>query len=598
VIPRALRFRHFSLRILTALLGLLFTALATTYIVVSRANATNARDHARADLERAARIVDDAIKLRIEVLSFSAKIMAGDDAIKQTRIESDSATLASLLVSYVSRTGAPLITFYDDAGALVASSDAESDNENTGPFRYLIGEATKNDLSQNSGFSYFKEQLNVLVVVPLYAPHPNVFGWFGLAYPIDRDFAEKIKAITRVELTFIASDPPVLAGTTTSNEILREGRVLATTLPPAAALATRDAAVAMARSKGRGDPMEIISLPDDRYVTLYKWQEMLGESPITIVLQRPLTPELESARETENALLLTSLLSLAAATILSLLIARSVSEPVRQLATHTEKIAAGDYATRLQLGRVDELGQLAEAMNQMSAGLDERDRVRDLLDKNVSPEVAAQLLRDGAILGGQERAVTVLFADLRGFTTLSEKLTPQDLLALLNRYLDRMSTAIEAEGGVIDKFIGDEIMALFGAPVAQPDAPDRALTAALAMERALTELNREFAVEGIAPLALGIGINTAQVIAGNIGSQRRLNYSVIGDGVNVASRLQSLTRTAEFRTNIITSSATLAAARAPQKFQTRPLGTVAVKGRAEPVEIFAVEASVSPGLPS
>jgi adenylate cyclase len=224
----------------------------------------------------------------------------------------------------------------------------------------------------------------------------------------------------------------------------------------------------------------------------------------------------------------------------------------------------------------------------MARGLAERDRVRDLLDKNVSPEVAAQLLRDGAALGGEEREVTILFADIRGFTMLSEKLPPQHLVKLLNRYFNRMSAAIEAQGGIIDKFIGDAIMALFGAPVSQSDAADRALAAGLAMERALAELNRELAAEGIAPIEIGIGVNSARVVAGNIGSQRRLNYSVIGDGVNVASRLQSLTRVPQYGATLITSAATLAAVRAPDKFSTRPLGPVIVKGRAEAVEIFAV----------
>src|SRR5207244_7592075 len=133
------------------------------------------------------------------------------------------------------------------------------------------------------------------------------------------------------------------------------------------------------------------------------------------------------------------------------------------------------------------------------------------------------------------------------------------------------------------------IMALFGAPVSQSDAADRALTAALAMERALADLNRELAAEGRAPLGIGVGINTARVVAGNIGSHRRLNYSVIGDGGNVAARLQALTRTPEFRTNVITSTATIAACRRspssvlrPLSF--RPLGHVQVKGRHEPVE--------------
>jgi adenylate cyclase len=589
VIPAAFRFRRFSLRVLTLLLGLLFVVLATTYVVVSRANERNALDHARAELDRAARIAQASIQQRIDFLALSAKVVAGDYAFKQAFSDGDGPTMSSALVSFSGRVGAPIITLFDPDGKLIANSEPGMSNENAGPFAYLISEATKQDVAQLSGFSYLKNSLHVLVVVPLYAPYPNIFGWFGLAFPVDRAFAGKIKSVTRVDLTYIATDAPVLADPTTTERIKREGLVLASTLSDASALRTRDAAVAMTQRTNKGDPLETIQLSDDRYVTLYKWQEMLAESPITIMLQRPLTPELEPARELESYIKVTAAAALAAAAVLALIIARGVSEPVRQLAAHTEKIAAGDYDTRITLPRADELGQLAGAMNQMSAGLAERDRVRDLLDKNVSPEVAAQLLRDGAALGGQEREVTILFADLRGFTTLSEKLPAPELLTLLNRYLDRMSNEIEAHGGIIDKFIGDGIMALFGAPVAQGDAADRALAAALAMERALAELNRELAAEGRPPLAIGVGVNTARVVAGNIGSHRRLNYSVVGDGVNIAARLESLTRTAAYCTNIIASAATLAALRAPKKISPRPLGPVQVKGRAEPVEIFAVE---------
>ena len=377
----------------------------------------------------------------------------------------------------------------------------------------------------------------------------------------------------------------------------------------------------MVASQLAGTRIDTLALPDGRYVTLFKSAVLLGDAPITVALQRALSGELAAARELEQRILLISFAALAIAAVIALWISRGISRPVLQLAEHTRHVAAGDYSRRLDLQRADELGQLAHAFNDMSAGLAERDLVRDLLDKNVSPEVAAQLMRDGAALGGEERDVTVLFADLRGFTTLSEQMAPRELLTLLNRYLDRMSVEIERQGGVIDKFIGDAIMALFGAPVAQGDAADRAVAAALGMERALAGLNAELAAEGrtAGELGIGVGINTARVVAGNIGSHRRLNYSVIGDGVNVAARLQALTRTAEYRTKIIISAATLAALRTqpaadsptpnraqPESnevalttaataaapgggsFTCRPLGTVPVKGRAEPVEIFAV----------
>ncbi|MBI4622106.1 MAG: adenylate/guanylate cyclase domain-containing protein [Verrucomicrobia bacterium] len=578
------RFRRFSVRLLVLLLGLLFAALATTYLLVSRANESNARAHAEANLELAAGIFDETVAQRIEFLAGSASVMTGDYAIRDLLRDEkpDGATLSSTLQSYTQRVGAPVIALLDPEGALLANSAADMENENLGPFRYLIRQATAAEMPKASGFSYLNQALHVLVVVPLYAPYPNVFAWFGLAFPIDEAFAKKIKATSRVEVTFVSTEGPDQPSAPNTPP----GRVLTTTLPEAAALLVARAAV---ENMQRPVRVKALDLPADHYVTLFKFQDMLGEDAITVVLQRPLSAELTAAKDLENYLVLISLAALAVATLVALWISRGVSQPVLQLADYTKHVAAGDYTRRIDLHREDELGQLAVAMNAMSAGLAERDLVRDLLDKNVSPEVAAQLMRDGgAALGGEEREVTILFADLRGFTTLSEKLGPRDLLTLLNRYLDRMSTEIERQGGVIDKFIGDAIMALFGAPVAQGDAAARALAAALAMERALASLNAELAAEGRPPLALGVGVNTAGVIAGNIGSHRRLNYSVIGDGVNIASRLQSLTRTPEYRTSIITSAATLAAVRG-RNFATRALGTVPVKGRAEPVEIFAVD---------
>ena len=166
-------------------------------------------------------------------------------------------------------------------------------------------------------------------------------------------------------------------------------------------------------------------------------------------------------------------------------------------------------------------------------------------------------------------------------------MSPREVLALLNRYFDRMSGIVEIYLGVVDKYMGDAIMALFGAPVAHPNHADSAMLAALEMKSSLARLNAELATEGRAKLAFGIGINTSRIIAGNIGSSRRLNYSVLGDGVNVAARLQDLTRMSQYRADILVSAATLKAARG--QYVLRPLGAAPVRGRDEPVEIFALE---------
>jgi adenylate cyclase len=574
---RVFRFRHLSVRLLAILLGLLFAVLAVTYELVLQTNLQTARDHSETSLEFGAKIYDEAKQQRIDYLISSALVMSEDSGIRTVLVKDpvDVKTLSSNLQSYTLRIKAPVIALFDTAGELVANSQVDMENENRQPFQYLIrlaGDAKP----ESHGFAYLNHALHVLVVVPLYAPYPNIFAWFGLAFPIDEAFARKIRDTTGLEVTFVSTDDPA------------QPRVLASTLSGSTAGLVARAVSANLQAKER---TKILDLPDDRYVSLFKTESnVLADDPITVVLQRPLSFELAAAHDAENYILLISLAALGVATLVALWIAHGVSQPVRQLAEYTRHVAAGDYTQRLALRREDELGQLATAFNDMSAGLAERDRVRDLLDKNVSPEVAAQLMRDGAALGGEEREVTVLFADLRGFTPLSETLPPREVLTLLNRYLDRMSAEIERHGGVIDKFIGDEIMALFGAPVGHGDDADRALAAALGMETALAQLNREFAAEGRPPLAIGIGINTAHVVAGNMGSHRRLNYSVIGDGVNVAARLQTLTRTPEYRASILVSAATLRAVRGT--YRTRSLGDVTVKGRTEPVTLFALDGAL------
>ncbi len=186
-------------------------------------------------------------------------------------------------------------------------------------------------------------------------------------------------------------------------------------------------------------------------------------------------------------------------------------------------------------------------------------------------------------LGGEEREVSVLFADIRGFTSISETLSPPELLQLLNAYLGRMSRVIEGEQGVIDKYIGDEVMAIFGAPLSFEDHAVRAVAAGVGMLRELSRFNAE--ESHASPLRIGIGIATGPVIAGNAGSPERLNYTVLGDTVNVASRLQGLTK--EYGVPLILSGATYE--RVATAFPCRLLGKVAVRGRQQETALYTVE---------
>jgi adenylate cyclase len=203
----------------------------------------------------------------------------------------------------------------------------------------------------------------------------------------------------------------------------------------------------------------------------------------------------------------------------------------------------------------------------------------------VSPEIVEQIAKDPdkLQLGGEKKELTVMFSDLRNFTTYSEKLDPQQIVAVLNNYLSVMSNIIFVHKGTIDKFIGDAIMAIFGAPIAQKDHADRACRVALDMFRELKNVNEDNAQQGYPPLSMGVGINTGDMTVGNIGSEKRFDYTVIGDAVNLGSRLEGLTK--YFNVEIIVSETTKKACITNQ-FIFRELGSVLVKGKNDSIKAF------------
>jgi adenylate cyclase len=215
-------------------------------------------------------------------------------------------------------------------------------------------------------------------------------------------------------------------------------------------------------------------------------------------------------------------------------------------------------------------------------GLQEREKIRSTMNKVVSKQIAEELLKGEIKMGGEIRFATVLFSDIRGFTGLSESMDPQELITLLNEYLTLMSRVVEKHNGVIDKYIGDAIMALFGAPLTHADDVDNCLQTALDMLWALEDFNYRRAWEGKLPVRIGVGINTGPVVAGNMGSEDRLNYTVLGDSVNLASRLEGLTRT--YNVNCIVSEFTQRESKKNLIF--RELDLVRVKGRSSSVRIY------------
>ncbi|MDP6931880.1 MAG: adenylate/guanylate cyclase domain-containing protein, partial [Myxococcota bacterium] len=239
-----------------------------------------------------------------------------------------------------------------------------------------------------------------------------------------------------------------------------------------------------------------------------------------------------------RATLMLCLLGLLVANLLGLVTVRWISQPLLDLGEKAHRIRGGDLDVQFPVQSSDELGALNQAMAEMVEGIREREIIQEAFGRYVDPDVAAEILREpGAMeLGGAERTVTVLMSDLRGFTSLSGRLGPREMVVALNRYLDRMTEVILDHGGTINEFIGDAILVLFGAPREQEDQAERAVRCALAMQAELQVLNREMAAEQRPPLEMGIGIHTGSAVVGNIGGTRRVKYGVVGEAVNLASR--------------------------------------------------------------
>jgi len=299
----------------------------------------------------------------------------------------------------------------------------------------------------------------------------------------------------------------------------------------------------------------------------------------------------------KTLIVLLSLFALFAASAAAYLGRRWVGKPVGTLVQAAKRIEQGDFDTRLQLKQSAEFSELGTAFNYMAASLKERERERDMFGRVVSPEVREKLLAGQLQLGGETCWVSVIFSDIRGFSTLSEAMSPQEVVSLLNEYMTEMSEAIKPWGGYINNFIGDAIVIVFGAPVAHEEIEWRAVVAAMSMRERLARLNQRRRERGAVEISSGIGISTGEAVAGQIGSFERLLYTVIGDAVNLASRLETMTK--EFADNpILMNAQTAEALRGREDLPLVNCGLMPIRGRANPIEVYSLEVPEPPASAS
>lgn len=280
-------------------------------------------------------------------------------------------------------------------------------------------------------------------------------------------------------------------------------------------------------------------------------------------------------------------LAVAAVVLVGIWVSAQIVRPLLQLVRAARRVEQGDLSRKVVVRTEDEIGLLAQAFNRMIQGLRVKEFIRDAFGRFVSRDVSEALLRGEIRLQGEKRTASMLFADIRDFTRLSEQYEPDTMVRILNDYFTGMVEVAQTYGGTVNKFGGDSTLVIFGTPVYHPDHADRAVRAALGMRRRLAQLNAERLTRGQVPIRMGIGINTGDVIAGTVGSMDRMEYTVIGDAVNLSARVQGLNK--EFpEYDILITEHTFDALLERERYVIRNLGPMGVKGKTEAVRIYAV----------
>lgn len=280
----------------------------------------------------------------------------------------------------------------------------------------------------------------------------------------------------------------------------------------------------------------------------------------------------------------------------SWLVATNIRNPLTRIINAMSAIACGQFETRTNLKRRDEFGVVSTYLDRMAVDLAEREFIRETFGKYVSPDVAKAVLagRGVGALGGEECVVTVMFCDLRGYSTISENLTPTQIVVLLNQYLGAMNAVVDAHRGCVIEYLGDAILAVFGAPQHYTDHSQQAVVCALRMRERLAELNEEWQrtgearvwqARGLSSLRARIGLHSGVVVAGNLGSATRMKFAIIGDVVNVAARLEGLNK--ELETDILLSDSVSRHLSPDIAAQLHDHGEFKVKGREQPVRVYS-----------
>lgn len=543
------------------ILLLLVLTLWLTQLMVSR--------QVQSILTRELQVTDQVfrrvMKGRAEHMLEKAELLASDFALKKAFATRDALTLLSVAQNYRARTGGDVLWITDETGVLFADSSGKfaSGKELAilPAFEEAFAAATPTVLVIELDSELFQ-----FMVVPILAP--RVIGFLLLGTSIGDITVQQLKEETGSEVSFLTQ-----ARLFSSSWPLTERQLLTPDQRPTTEIFQHPP-----------DQTFLLSLHGERFLSLLVPIHSQLPSPLYALVQRSYDAALAPLAALHWRIAGVGLVALLGALVLGGGLTTGITAPIQTLVQSMHQVLEGNLSQRIAVKRQDEIGFLGASFNEMVSGLEEREKIKDTFGRFVSQDVANAVLNGHVPLAGERREVSILFQDIRGFTTLSERTDPAVLVRMLNQFFTEMVAAVEAEGGVVKQFTGDGVMALFGAPNQYADSAARAVRAALGMVQRLSSLNVRLQEQNFPALHIGVGIHTGEVVAGLIGPDKRVEYAVVGDPVNLASRIEGLTK--ELQATIVISEVT--ASRLGPDFKLGRTATVAVKGKEKPVQVVEV----------
>ena len=558
-------FRSFRSRLIVFLLGLLVPVLGGIFYYVNTNNTEYTEETINSYLEFGADVFDYTREQQALTLQAITNSLTSDFGFRTAYAANDPATLFDAALNVMDRSfnSVDMLLILDLDGQVIIDTETQGMEMLVGRWLQLLNAADENEEGRAEMIIAIDGLPFQVIALPLYLPRQ--VAWIIGGFALDQEFVDRVKKTTLSEVSIVKleqepssenADLEVIVSTLTS-----EGQ---------SALAQQ-----IQFNGAQLTSLQRVSAPSQDYTSLLRrLYGVQGESvQVFAVIQRSYEENSENVVQFRSLLVQFYLLVLVVSLLAVLFLARSITTPLSRLVSVVKQIEKGDYDRSVAVQSNDEIGELADSVNSMARGLAEKERVRDLLGKVVSHQIAEQLLNNPIELGGEERVATILFSDIRGFTTFCEGLPPKEVLKALNIVLSTISDIVELHQGVVDKYNGDAVMALFGVPIKGTLDTANAMSALLDITAALEKMD--------SGLSACVGITTGVVVAGNLGSSNRMNYSVIGDTVNLSARLESFTRL--YNVSNIVSEASKDDA---PNFAYRELDIVCVAGKSQSVRIF------------